>query len=64
MSKGYVSIAEVQEGFGGVSPRTIYNWRKSNGFPEPVGPAKNLYPIEAVERFERENGMLQEVVNG
>ncbi|SVC66228.1 uncharacterized protein METZ01_LOCUS319082 [marine metagenome] len=64
MSKGYLSVAQVLDRFGGISRRTLYNWRKNYGFPEPVGPQNTLYSIEAIEAFEKEHFSSKEVVNG
>jgi transposase-like protein len=64
MRKGYLNVAQVVERFGGISRRTLYNWRKQYNFPDPVGPHKNLYSIEAIEAFESVHFESGEVANG
>ena len=49
----YVSIAEISRMLG-VTPQTVYNWRKANKMPPPVGHASSThYKKEDIEMFDR-----------
>lgn len=65
MSKGYFTVDQLVARFGGISRRTIFNWRRDLGFPSPVGPGRKHYRIEDVLAWEEKHfSPEREVVNG
>ncbi|MFM2667160.1 helix-turn-helix domain-containing protein [Vibrio mediterranei] len=52
-TKKYMTTEEIMEHFGIAGKCTLYRWRKSKGFPEPVIPGKpNRWLTEDIVRWE------------
>lgn len=47
---GYYSTKQLQERYGGISTRALFDWRKQRGFPEPV--LLGLYDKDQVHDWE------------
>jgi predicted site-specific integrase-resolvase len=53
-SSGYLTTAEVSERFR-ITPKTALRWRQQGNGPGHIRAGKKiLYPINEVERYERE----------
>jgi len=65
MQRRYIRIGQLastkdKEGRWPVSPPTVWRWSKSGLLPQPVrlGPGVTAWPIEVIEKFEAERGLV------
>jgi predicted DNA-binding transcriptional regulator AlpA len=55
MTNKYLTTKDLVERYS-VTPKTIYNWRKKKGFPDPVAKGKyDLYITAEIDRWESKN---------
>lgn len=67
MTRRYIRIGQLastpdKEGRWPVSAPTVWRWAKNGLLAPPVrlGPGVTAWPLEVIETFERERGMVQE----